>query len=601
MRYQPKIIAVLVVMMMTGYCCEGRLGAGGKSSRRTTSSSTPTINCGDEPPQLPGRCDVDCILQKAAHAGIDDIISAIPGVGSLITPFIDAFWPDGEGAAVDDLNNAVKYLQQQMATVVNTAEQKTLSTLVNNTYTNLVKGSVYLKQQMQALDHSNPQDQETLMMDLQNLIAPPTGPCTEALTTLQGTNFNAISNLVLLRTIQNLGTACIAVHRAQTFHFTNITGMTPTSLQQQDFETALDDAVANWTSVAEQATSHALTYRRSMINVRNIGHDIGACNDGWYSVNEGFIEDTACRAAGGPPSAGYSPQWAQFVSNYNNQKEGYIPDNQVGMIGFQQQCHHAFTSSQMQPIGDAYLKGIEYSYTDNFLAASRTIVPLWKYQTTSNIQNKVKPTNQLQTAMSLVDNQQAMLVGQFQQDSWYISQMESWLSDTMQWSTGDRIAEIQVAVYQPPSGYFDDRKTITGMKAVVQQGGNDYYISLGNCEVAYNLPGSTVHTWYPQSDERITGIGYFDLYKNDSSMGFAFTSAIVDGNGKKVSDGNGWNPFGYTGDYIQAPPITQMNTQTEFMPHIIAFWGFSNQVNDNSLQVNFIGGRYPIWLFENQA
>src|SRR3569623_876437 len=97
---------------------------------------------------------------------------------------------------------------------------------------------------------------------------------------------------------------------------------------------------------------------------------------GSFSVES--IRDDACYAVGGPP-----PSKNNVVGDSNNQCA----------------CSDSFASFVAY-----YQTIVSQSFTDNILSMSRSLVPLWQYQTSENMDAGNKPATVIRAATSIPDD-----------------------------------------------------------------------------------------------------------------------------------------------------------------------------------------------------
>jgi hypothetical protein len=290
------------------------------------------------------------------------------------------------------------------------------------------------------------------------------------------------------------------------------------------------------------------------------------------------ILDNACFAAGGPP-----PYMAFTVGDSDGKCV----------------CDYSFTDFV------AYYQSIvTQSFVDNELPASRSLVPLWKYQTSTNLDANVKPTPVIRAATSIMDSyvkvdlQEEYVVYTFPAAE--MSELyDVYNGAASQGQRMDRITDVTLWMdsgINVPLGGVVVSQVISGQSKTLQ-------IGMGNPTDDYN--SYTSFNFTLADNERIVAVGATDCgdpnFAADGSclsIGYAFKTAYVDANGVFASEGRLWNPMGYPedGPWIMAPPLAQARNST-FLPHVIAFhgWVTYSPASDDIL----LGAKVPVWLYES--
>jgi hypothetical protein len=258
-----------------------------------------------------------------------------------------------------------------------------------------------------------------------------------------------------------------------------------------------------------------------------------------------------------------------------------------------------------------YQSIITESFTDNVLPVSRTLLPLWRYQTSTSIDAGIKPSPVIRAATSIMDG---FIMLDFQQSSytdWKYKFPAAEMSNIYSVYNGkasqgqrtDRI--IQVDLWTG-NGNNDP---VQGVVVTQVIGGQTMTLEIGignpTADDDYADSWYTDHSLVLEENERIVAVGatdcgnvFFAYYGTCPSIGYAFQTAYVDANGAFLSEGRLWNPLGYDTDVamIVAPQLAQSRNAT-FLPHVIAFHGWSTY--SPKIEGPVIGSKIPVWLYES--
>jgi hypothetical protein len=602
--------------------------AGGRKMATSFQSST---GCGATPPSLSGGCDLACNFLKAAEAGSLAVLGEVPVVGNFLADAVGLFWPSGTDDAEHVLNETLQYIDGKIAD----AESDSLLKNIKADYQSLADNVNTLVQYMQDNETS---DERFNYLDGVIL----NGDCTHLRNKIKeyGPKVNPIT---LLAATVNVGQVCLSMRVAEIYHYNSTVGGAPQPNLVTTFKTKLDSWVQDYMDLAGNATEQALAWRMSMIESY-----ANRCSGEWsgklrsrkgatsfsflltcllclspfqtddssstqcstctqvckeeklpffcarfvaltdallllflaagtiYRYSEG-IKDNACFAAAGPP-----PDMANIVG-----------DSGVCV------CDDWFSAFV------AYYQSIAIqSFTDNLLPASRSLVPLWKYQTSENMDAGIKPTPVIRAATSIVDAYVKLDLNEDDEPYTFPAAEMAEIYDVYngavsQGQRADRITEVTLwmatGINIPLDGVTVSQ-VISGESKTLQ-------IGMGTPTDDYND-----YTWYTltlEENERIIAVGAtdcgdpnFDADGTCLSLGYAFKTAYVDENGAFASEGRLWNPMSYPedGPWIVAPPLAQSRNNT-FLPHVIAFHGwttFSFACGDGRL-----GAKVPVWLYES--
>lgn len=249
------------------------------------------------------------------------------------------------------------------------------------------------------------------------------------------------------------------------------------------------------------------------------------------------------------------------------------------------------------PFIQMYQTIVQESFTDNMLSVSRSMIPLWKLQTSANLDAGVQPTPIIRAASSLIDSYWGLNItnaddGFTAPTTEMAAIYNTYNGPISQGQPSDRISDIMFAQIQE-----DGYNSVAGMVVTQVIGGQTQTIQNGGthmCDTPYNH-----YTLHLAENERIVAVGAFDC--NDAnfvqdghceSLGAAVKTVLVDATGKFVSVGQVWNPMGYpeSGPWIEAPALAQANNNT-FVPYIISFNGWATE--------NFLSSKAPVWLYQS--
>jgi hypothetical protein len=289
--------------------------------------------------------------------------------------------------------------------------------------------------------------------------------------------------------------------------------------------------------------------------------------------------DMACFSAGGPP-----PDMGFAVGDSNNECA----------------CDSSFSEfvSYYQSIATQ-------SFTDNFLPMSRSLVPLWQYQTSESMDAGIKPSPVIRAATSILD---AYVKVDFREANYAYTFPAAEMEEISNIYNGnvslgqrtDRITQVDL--------WMDQGTNVPLMGVVVSQvvGGQSATLPFGLPEPSSNDDANPYSSFslVLEDNERIVAVGASDCgdpaFESDGtcpSLGYAFKTAYVNASGAFESDGRLWNPMNYPedGPWILAPPLAQSRNDT-FLPYVIAFHGWATSGSQSDIRV---GAKVPVWLYES--
>jgi hypothetical protein len=296
------------------------------------------------------------------------------------------------------------------------------------------------------------------------------------------------------------------------------------------------------------------------------------------------ITDNACYAAAGPPTN------FGFV----------IADSDNDCV-----CGSGFSG-----FAAYYQSIISESFTDNLLPASRSLVPLWQYQTSTNMDSRTKPIPVVRAATSIMDAFVKLDLHVNGQEAGYpYSYPAAEMAEVYATYNGivsqgqrtDRITQIDFWM-EPGSGI-----PIQGIVISHVVGGQSTTLTIGKAEPTDDYNSYNTVTVQFEDNERIIAVGATDCgnsaFNEDASclsLGYVFQTAYVDSNGAFQSDGRVLNPFDVPNyvPWIMAPPLAQARNST-FLPHIIAFHGWVTMDPSPTINTVTVGTKVPVWLYES--
>lgn len=296
-----------------------------------------------------------------------------------------------------------------------------------------------------------------------------------------------------------------------------------------------------------------------------------------YTMQVESITDNACFVAGGPP-----PNMGFAVADSHG--KCVCSDNFAEFVAY-------------------YKSIVSQSFTDNLLPASRSLVPLWQYQTSGNMDAGIKPSPVIRAATSLID---AYIKVDLREAAYAYNFPAAEMAEIYDVynglvSEGQRTDRITQIVFWSEAGIGVPLAGVTVTQVV---GGQSMTLQIGPAEPSDDYNSYTVYTLNLQENERIVAVGATDCgdpnFGTDGtclSFGYAFKTAFVNSSGAFESEGQVWNEMGYPedGPWITAPPLAQSRNAT-FLPHVIAFhgWATTDYQGDSGL-----GAKVPVWLYES--
>jgi hypothetical protein len=252
-----------------------------------------------------------------------------------------------------------------------------------------------------------------------------------------------------------------------------------------------------------------------------------------------------------------------------------------------------------------YQSIVTQSFTDNYLPISRSLVPLWRYQTSENMDAGIKPSPVIRAATSLID---AYVKVDFREANYAYSFPGAEMAEIYEVYNGpvsqgertDRITQVEL--------WMDAGSNVPLMGVIVSQvvGGQSATLQLGLSVPSNNDDANPYFSFSLtlEDNERIVAVGASDCgdpnFESDGtcpSLGFAFKTAYVNATGAFESEGRLWNPLNVPegANWTAAPPLAQSRNAT-FLPHVIAFNGWATHGSQNDIRV---GAKIPVWLYES--
>jgi hypothetical protein len=250
-----------------------------------------------------------------------------------------------------------------------------------------------------------------------------------------------------------------------------------------------------------------------------------------------------------------------------------------------------------------YKSIVSQSFIDNLLPVSRSLLPLWQYQTSENMDAGIKPTPVIRAATSSID---AYVKVDLREAAYAYNFPATEMAEIYNVYNGpvsegqrnDRISQIVL---------WSDAGTgvsLAGVTVTQVVSGQSMTLQIGPAEPNDDYNSYSVYTLNLQENERIVAVGATDCgdpnFETDDtclSFGYAFKTAFVDASGAFESEGQVWNQMGYPADgpWITAPPLAQSRNAT-FLPHVIAFHGWATTDSEGG---NGLGAKVPVWLYES--
>ena len=533
--------------------------------------------CSIPPPYLggSGSCDAECDMVKVLQAGAEAAIAAIPGVGDFFSALVGLFWPGSPDDEAQILQNTINYILAKTNEEMNSK----FVDFVNSNYNGLVQTAQELAASIQAGGTS---DYRTgLLTDL-------TGQCNGLRSDINGflqeSEGPAPQSLVPL--IGNIGQSCIAVRLSAAFHYAHTTNSNTTQAQIDVFRNQLDWDIGNYTQMMNTAVDRAQSQRLGNITSIVNGDNYGYCQHDdwdWDHKNVAMLIDNACAAVGGSPSNGQD----QISSVPHTVLNGY-------------QCHSMFDQNNLNEFSDLvslYKLYMINAYTDNFLSASRELLPLWQLQTSENIIANNKGTLYVRLASSLFHN------GDYQ-GNWddqtpleispsltEVENMYTYFDSPQGGSVNDRITQIVLGY----GGY--DSSSVHGYQITANINGQDQTYSFGCYESSSSCGSFPQQTLNLNDNQRITALGLqycSESVQSCPSNGMAFQISTVTSTGALDTSVpvTTWNPFGYPNgasstEWVEAPPLALTN-EDQFVPHLLSFISFGSSEG---------WVRLPVWSY----
>lgn len=288
------------------------------------------------------------------------------------------------------------------------------------------------------------------------------------------------------------------------------------------------------------------------------------------------ITDSACFAAGGPPT-----YMGSVIADSSSQCA----------------CDSSFSDFV------AYYQSIVMqSFTDNLVPISRSLVPLWQYQTSENMDAGIKPSPVIRAATSLID---AFIKVDLREADYAYTFPAAEMAEIYNVYNGpvsqgqrtDRITQVNL--------WMEEGTNVPLRGVAVSQvvGGQSETLQIGQSLPTDDYNSYSTFSLTLEDNERIVAVGTSDCgdpnFQSDGtclSLGYAFKTAYVNATGAFESEGRLWNPMNYPEDapWIVAPPLAQSRNDT-FLPYVIAFHGWvTNAQGDIS-----VGAKVPVWLYES--
>jgi hypothetical protein len=250
-----------------------------------------------------------------------------------------------------------------------------------------------------------------------------------------------------------------------------------------------------------------------------------------------------------------------------------------------------------------YQSLVTQSFTDNVLPVSRTLVPLWQYQTSENMDAGIKPSPVIRAATSLID---AYVKVDLREKSFAYTFPSAEMAEIYNVYNGavsqgqltDRITQVDL--------WMDQGTNVPLRGVVISQvvGGQSATLQIGQGEPTDDYNQYSSFSLVLEDNERIVAVGASDCgdpsFESDGacpSLGYAFKTAYVNASGAFESEGQLWNPMNYPedGPWIVAPPLAQSRNDT-FLPYVIAFHGWVTADSQGDIRV---GAKVPVWLYES--
>jgi hypothetical protein len=252
-----------------------------------------------------------------------------------------------------------------------------------------------------------------------------------------------------------------------------------------------------------------------------------------------------------------------------------------------------------------YQSIVTQSFTDNYLPTSRSLVPLWRYQTSENMDAGIKPSPVIRAATSLID---AYVKVDFREANYaytfpgaeMVEIYEVYNGPVSQGQRTDRITQVnlwtEAGINVPLAGVLVSQ-VVGGQSATLQIGPSE---PSGDDDANPHVPYSLIL----EDNERIVAVGASDCgdpnFESDGtclSLGYAFKTAYVNASGAFESEGRLWNPMNVpqSANWTVAPPLAQSRNAT-FLPHVIAFHGWATSGSQGDTKV---GAKIPVWLYES--